>query len=175
MINVLWYYRNNTKREIRLMFVGTTEAAKRLGISASRLRVLLQEGRVEGAYKAGKMWLIPLYNGVPVIAKRQRGRKPQWTKKQVPAKNIIHVNRNMIHKNHDLMQENPQLVKNKADIAKLDPVLSTKNYKENIYAHEIKINGPCRLVYRPDVPKCFGATVWIETLSSVEPIKYSMI
>ncbi len=157
------------------MFVGTTEAAKRLGISGSRLRVLLKEGRVEGAYKAGKIWMIPLYNDAPVISKRQRGPKPKWKKKQVPAKNIIHVNRHIIAKNHNLMEENPELVKNQADIAKLPPVLSAKNYQQNKYAHEIKINGPCRLVYRPDAPKCFGATVWIETLSSVVPIDYRAI
>ncbi|MGK7941823.1 MAG: hypothetical protein AB4062_17065 [Crocosphaera sp.] len=84
------------------MFVGTTEAAKRLGISSSRLRVLLQEGRVEGAYKAGKIWMIPLYNDAPVIAKRQRGPKPQWKRKQVPAKNTIHVNRHIIDENKKL-------------------------------------------------------------------------
>ena len=138
------------------MFVGTTEAAKRLGISGSRLRVLLKEGRVEGAYKAGKIWMIPLYNDVPVITKCQRGPKPKWKKKQVPAKNIIHVNRHIITKNHNLMEENPELVKNQADLAKLAHVLSAKNY--------------C-----PDEPKCFGATVWIETLSSVVPIDYRVI
>ena len=30
-----------------------------LNISTPRLRVLLIEGRVEGAYKTGKIWLIP--------------------------------------------------------------------------------------------------------------------
>ncbi|MEB3283605.1 MAG: DNA-binding protein, partial [Lyngbya sp.] len=39
------------------MIVGTTEAAQILKISTARLRVLLSEGRVEGAYKTGKMWL----------------------------------------------------------------------------------------------------------------------
>ena len=41
------------------MIVGTSEAAKILNISTPRLRVLLIEGRVEGAYKTGKIWLIP--------------------------------------------------------------------------------------------------------------------
>ncbi len=157
------------------MFVGTTEAAKRLGISASRLRVLLQQGRVEGAYKAGKIWMIPLYKGSPIISKRQRGPKPRWKRKQAPPKNTIHVNRHIIKTNHELIQENPELVKDKADIVKLAPVFSAKNYQHNIYGHEIRINGPCRLVYRPDAPKCFGATVWIETFSSVEPINHSVI
>ena len=41
------------------MIVSTSEAAKILNISTARLRVLLIEGRVEGAYKTGKLWLIP--------------------------------------------------------------------------------------------------------------------
>ncbi len=42
------------------MIVGTTQAAHILKISTTRLRVLLIAGRVEGAYKTGKMWLMPL-------------------------------------------------------------------------------------------------------------------
>ncbi len=41
------------------MIVGTTETAKILNISTARLRVLLIAGRVEGAYKTGRIWLIP--------------------------------------------------------------------------------------------------------------------
>ena len=49
------------------MIVGTTEAANILKISTGRLRILLLEGRVEGAYKSGKMWLMPLFNGKPIM------------------------------------------------------------------------------------------------------------
>ncbi|MEA5533608.1 DNA-binding protein [Crocosphaera sp. XPORK-15E] len=149
------------------MFVGTTEAAERLGISGTRLRVLLKEGRVEGAYKSGKIWIIPLYNGVPVITKRTRGPKPRWTTKRVPAKSIIHVNRDVIKKNSDLLKQD----KNRTD---LEPVIAVKHRQQNTYGHEIAINGPCRITYRPNAPKCFGATVWIETLSSVDIIKGNM-
>ena len=54
------------------MIVGTSEAAKILNISSNRLRVLLVEGRVEGAYKTGKLWLIPLFNGRPIIERGNR-------------------------------------------------------------------------------------------------------
>ncbi|MGD1919028.1 MAG: DNA-binding protein, partial [Pleurocapsa sp.] len=47
------------------MYVGTNEAASILEISSSRMRQLLQKGRVRGAYKTGKFWLIPLYDGMP--------------------------------------------------------------------------------------------------------------
>lgn len=150
------------------MLVGTTEAAKRLGISGARLRVLLQEGRVQGAYKSGTLWMIPLYKGVPIIDKRQRGPKPKWKTKRVPAKSVVHVNRHFIKNNYDLMKEFPNLVKNQTDILNLAPVLSVKHLQENLYGHEVQINGPCRLVYRPDAPRSCGASVWIETFSSVD-------
>ncbi len=153
------------------MFVGTTEAAERLGISGARLRVLLKERRVEGAYKTGKMWIIPLYNGVPVIARRKRGPQPQWKRKRVPPKNIVHVNRHVIKNNHDFMKKNPYLLENRRDIANLAPVISVKYCQENIYGHEVKINGPCRVTYRPDAPRSCGAMVWIETFSSVDVIR----
>ena len=41
------------------MIVGTTETAKILKITTGRLRILLIAGRVQGAYKTGRMWLIP--------------------------------------------------------------------------------------------------------------------
>ncbi|MGK7892098.1 MAG: DNA-binding protein, partial [Xenococcus sp. (in: cyanobacteria)] len=54
------------------MYVMTTQAASLLQISSRRLRTLLQKGRVVGAYKSGKFWLIPLYEGLPVITKAKR-------------------------------------------------------------------------------------------------------
>lgn len=74
------------------MIVGTTEAAQILKISTARLRVLLIEGRVEGAYKTGKMWLIPLFNGKPMIKRGKRGPAPRWCNPRKPAKTIIHLN-----------------------------------------------------------------------------------
>lgn len=43
-----------------MKIVGTTEAAFLLGISVSRLRVLLQENRIIKARKIGRVWAIPL-------------------------------------------------------------------------------------------------------------------
>ena len=59
-------------------YVSTTEAAKLLEISPRRLRTLLAEGRVFGAYKSGKLWFIPLYNGLPTIERRS-SKKQQGT------------------------------------------------------------------------------------------------
>ena len=54
------------------MYVHTTQAASLLGISTRRLRKLLSDKRVKGAYKSGKCWLIALYEGLPVIIKAKR-------------------------------------------------------------------------------------------------------
>ena len=42
-----------------ISFYTAAEAAEEVGISSRRLRKLLQQGRVQGAEKAGHMWLIP--------------------------------------------------------------------------------------------------------------------
>ena len=62
------------------MYLHTTQAASLLEISPRRLRQLLQQGRVKGAYKTGKYWLIPLYNGLPQVIKAKRGRAGTWKK-----------------------------------------------------------------------------------------------
>ncbi len=69
-------------------------------------------------------------------------------------KNYIHVNQHNIKAN----KKN----KNKAL-----PVLTAKNYKENIKTNSLQINGPCKIVYSPDKPLSCGATVWIETESEI--------
>ncbi|MDJ0730632.1 MAG: hypothetical protein QNJ33_11640 [Crocosphaera sp.] len=156
------------------MLVGTTEAAKRLGISGARLRILLKEGRVRGAYKCGKLWMIPLYNGLPIIVKRKRGPQGKWNTTYIPAKSVIHVNRHKIDNNRHLMEKYPDLVKNNQDISNLAPVLSVKLRQTNHYGHEMQVNGPCWVVYRPDCPRGCGATVWIETFASVDVINHQL-
>ena len=137
------------------MIVGTTEAAKILNISTTRLRVLLIAGRVKGAYKTGRIWLMPLVNGKPVIKRGTRGPAPRWRNPRVPAKTIVHVNSQRIKQNQKHQQR--------------QPVITVKRGKENRYGHEVEIPGGCRVVYRPESHRC-GAKVWIETLYEVEVI-----
>ncbi|WP_413161558.1 DNA-binding protein [Capilliphycus salinus ALCB114379] len=136
------------------MIVGTTEAAQILEISTARLRVLLSEGRVQGAYKTGKMWLIPLVNGEPIIERGTRGPAPRWRNLRKAAKTIVHVNSHRIRQNQKQQQQ--QL-----------PVITVKTGKTNTYGDTIEILGGCRVVYRPDKPLSCGARVWIETLNKV--------
>ena len=68
-------------------------------------------------------------------------------------KKIIHVNQNNIKYN----------IKNK-DKKK---VITVKTYKSNEYANELEINGPCKIIYRPNQPLSCGARLWIETESEI--------
>lgn len=136
------------------MYIGTTEAAKILKISISAMRCLVASGRVKGAYKPGRNWIIPLFNGMPIISKGERGPKPKW-RKLIPAKTNIHVNRSNIGQNSNKKLED------------LIPVISVKNRNINVYGYSIKINGPCEVIYRPQKPLDCGAVLWIETFSQV--------
>jgi len=139
------------------MIVGTTETAKILNISTGRLRVLLIAGRVEGAYKTGRMWLIPLFNGKPIITKRKRGPAPRWSNPRKPAKTVVHVNSQRIRQNQKNFLK--------------QPVITVKKGNTNQYGHEVEIPGGCRVIYRPDSPMC-GAKVWIESLYQVKVIAF---
>lgn len=63
-------------------------------------------------------------------------------------KTIIHVNQHVIKANRRDGTSNP--------------VLTVKTYKSNTYAHEVIINGPSKVIYRPEKPLSCGAHVWIE-------------
>ena len=140
-----------------LKIVGTTQAAKILNISTTRLRVLLKAGRVRGAYKTGRIWLMPLFKGHPVIEGCSRGPKPTWRKRRKPAKTIVHVNSHIISHNQKTQERLP--------------VITVKKGNSNIYGHQVEIPGGCRVVYSPK-SRCGGAKVWIESLYDVKVISW---
>ena len=133
-------------------YVGTTEAADLLGISSRRLRTLLAEGRVFGAYKSSKFWLIPLHNGLPQIERRSpKKQKGTWRTTKTPALTKIEVNRRQIEKNRQPTLQHKE------------PVISVKQGKSNMYGYQVEIFGASRIIYRPNHSRCSGATLWIET------------
>lgn len=69
-------------------------------------------------------------------------------------KTIVHVNQHVIAAN--------------ARSGARDAVLTVKTYKENRYAHAVRVRGPSRLVYSPNKPLSCGARVWLETQAEVE-------
>jgi hypothetical protein len=71
-------------------------------------------------------------------------------------KTIIHVNQHVIKSN--------------AKTGDTEPVLTVKTYKDNRYAHEVRILGESKVVYSPDKPLSCGAKVWIETEAKVEVV-----
>ena len=133
------------------MYIHTTQAASLLGISSRRLRKLLQEGRVIGAYKSGRFWLIPLYDGMPVIQKAKRGQAGTWKTGKKQQKVIVHINKNVIQQNSKKKPE------------EREPVIGIKGAQLG-YVHHLEIPAPCRIVYSPDKPLSCGARVWIEVL-----------
>ncbi|NJL60984.1 MAG: helix-turn-helix domain-containing protein [Methylacidiphilales bacterium] len=138
------------------MYQSVTELAKNLGVSTSRIRFLINTGRIKGAFKVGEIWVIPLVDGKPQASKGSRGPELTWNKCRPGLVSKIHVNQNVIREN------------NKTGAR--EPVISVKNYKGNDYGHEVIIHGCCRVVYQPDSPLDCGAKVWIETYSRVEHI-----
>ena len=133
------------------MYINTTQAASYLKISPRRVRKLLEENRIKGAYKCGHFWLIPLYNEMPQVIERKHGQKGTWKRKKKPQKTIIHINRNKITAN-----------KNKSPEAR-EAIIAVKG-KKNTYVNQLEIPCPCRIIYQPDKPLDCGATVWIEVL-----------
>ncbi len=133
------------------MYVHTTEAASFLEISSRRLRQLLQQGRVKGAYKSGSFWLIPLYNGLPQIIKAKRGQAGTWKTGKLPKKTIVHINSNKIKQNIKKSRE------------QREPVIAVRGSNKS-YVHQQEIPAPCRIIYDPEKPLDCGARVWIEVL-----------
>lgn len=141
-----------------LMLIGTTEAGCLLGVSSARVRTLLIQGRIQGAYKVSKVWVIPLVNGMPIVSPGRAGPRPRWHKPPPRPITCIHINKNSIAQNNHKKPEDRV------------PVISVKKGSSNVYAWDVEVLGGCRIVYRHDSPKNCGARVWIETYSEVKLI-----
>ncbi|NEQ35021.1 MAG: DNA-binding protein [Okeania sp. SIO3I5] len=145
--------------------VYTTEAAFLLNISTGRLRILLKQGRVVGAYKEERLWMIPLNSrGVPEIIPGRRGPEGTWNKAERTGNTFVHVLRKTIDQNRD----------NKTSY----PAIAVKVGDKKDYCHALKIKGPCQIVYQPHQPnrsQAGGARLWIEVESQhqVERIYFS--
>ena len=62
---------------------------------------------------------------------------------------------------------NQHIIKTNNRSGDRDPVLTVKTYKSNDYGSQVEIQGPSRVIYRPDKPLPCGAVCWVETESEV--------
>jgi hypothetical protein len=69
---------------------------------------------------------------------------------------IIHINRNIIQQN--------------AKHNRTEPVVRVEQHGKVTYCMEVIINGPSRMVYRPNNPRPCGAKLWIETEAPLDLI-----
>jgi len=136
-------------------YVSTTEAAFLLNISTGRLRALLNQKRVVGAKKVGRLWMMPLNDrGMPEIIPGRRGPEGTWNQNNRTANTFVHVLRKTIDYNRDNGTSHP--------------AVAVKVGDKKDYCHALKIHGPCQIVYQPHQPnrsQAGGARLWIE----VEP------
>jgi len=65
-----------------------------------------------------------------------------------------------IHVNQHLIRRNAKFHENA-------PPLTVKTSRGNHLAHEVDIDGPAKVVYRPSRPLSCGARVWVETRAPV--------
>ncbi|EAZ92312.1 transcriptional regulator [Crocosphaera chwakensis] len=130
--------------------VSVAKAAYLLGISRQRVQQLLYAQRIEGAFKEGRRWQIPLYNGkMPKIIPGKRGPKGTWRKRPQEATTYIHVNQ--------------QLIRDNLKKTEKEPVICIKQGSKVKYCHQVNIlDGLCQIIYDPYNPKPCGATVWVE-------------
>ena len=142
------------------MEVGTTQAAFILNISTARVRVLLKEGRIQGARKDGRSWLIPLNSqGVPEITPGRRGPDGTWNKVQRTTKTVIHLLPSVIQANQKISTSLPAVNIQKGD-------------RHNL-CHEAKILGPCKIFYQPHTineTQDKGRSLWIEVDPEIEVV-----
>jgi hypothetical protein len=130
-------------------FVQTTQAASLLNLCPQRVRKLLKQGRIKGAFKDKKgFWQIPLYWNVPQVIPAERGQEGTWRKRFVKKSIYIHVRQDRLQQNRKYKTDNP--------------VVTIRSGNHLTYCHEAVIEGICRIVYQPHRPLSCGATLWIE-------------
>jgi hypothetical protein len=134
---------------MRKKFIQTKEASLLLRLCPQRVRKLLSQGRIKGAFKDKRgFWQIPLYWNMPQVIPANRGVKGTWRKRFSKKATFIHVRQDRIRHNRKYGTN--------------EPVITVREGDRKTYCHQLTIDGICRIVYQPDKPKDCGATLWIE-------------
>jgi hypothetical protein len=95
--------------------IGTTQAAFLLGISSARVRILLAQGRIKKAKKIGRVWVIPVFKGIPKITNCRKGPIGTWKKRPRQKPTLIHVNKPRIDRNRKQKTEEPVITVRRGD------------------------------------------------------------
>ena len=80
------YKRYNSEVLKNMKYLSTFEVAKKWGLSARRVGILCSEGRIDGAQKAGKMWIIPEDAVKPADARIKSGKYIKTKNEEVDVK-----------------------------------------------------------------------------------------
>ncbi len=142
------------------MFATAKETAEILGVSRRRVHHLLTNNRIEGAFKLGNQWVIPLCDGKPIISEGKRGPKASWHKRVKKRRQqdlaVVKVVRQNIDGN--------------ADHKTNKTVISVQRGRQRVMrGHAIDIHGPSRMFYSHEVREDKGgARVWLETYFDVD-------
>jgi len=135
-------------------------AAQSLGISETRVCFLLRKGRIPGAVKQGRIWMIPVKDGRIEIIDGERGPDGSWTLEYSTEKKNIHVYLQRIRSNRNNTEKKP-------------PIIVKDGKKKKFYANYAEVYGPFRIIYNPENPLDGDAEVWIETYGRVTTDKKS--
>jgi hypothetical protein len=94
--------------------VSTSQAAVLLEVSDARVRQLLAAERIRGAYKIGKFWVIPLFDGKVSVVKGKRGPQPKKPSNCLRAATKVYINRHKLAQNHNQGTYEPVISVNRA-------------------------------------------------------------
>lgn len=67
-----------------MKYLSTTQAAELWGLSARRVALLCEQGRIEGAQKSGSRWIIPENAKKPDDARIKSGKYIKSKKEDIP-------------------------------------------------------------------------------------------
>lgn len=58
-----------------MKYITASQAAKKWGISQRRVQLLCAEGRIDGVFKLGEVWAIPINTNKPIDARFKTNKK----------------------------------------------------------------------------------------------------
>ena len=137
-----------------------------LNISVSRVKVLLQQGRIKGAKKEGRVGKIPRFWRNSQSSRARSGFERNLEKKALSKDNSDSLLARSLAPYVDAgsLVNKPQIDRNRKQKTN-EPVITIRQGSRKTYCHLAEVKGSCKIVYQPDNPLSCGAVVWIEVVS----------